>query len=200
GAAREAKHARDRLAEADAQYREAEENLRRVRERLAADAADLSLPISPAALPAIEAALNYYQDAQIRLTQTIHELRLALADLQRQRDREAELLNDVKRHQEQFGMARIEAEEASSRLIVLREAVGSKAGELQQQLGEAGGGVEQSETEWKTAGTALQKAGEARAVAEEQSVIANTAFERSSGARGQAVSKFRQFTSAGLLS
>lgn len=199
-AAREAQLARDRLGEADAQYREAEENLRRERERLAADASDLRLPISPAALPAIEAALNNYQDAQIRLTQTIHELRLALVDLQRQRAREAELLDDAKRHQEQLGTARIEAEEASSRLIVLREAVGAKVEELQQKLSEARAGVERCEAEWKKAGTALQKAGEARAVADEQYATANTAFERGSEARAQAISKFRQFTLAGLLS
>jgi uncharacterized protein (TIGR02680 family) len=199
-AAREAQLARDRLAEADAQYREAEANLRRERERLAADTSDLRLPISPAALPAIEAALNNYQDAQIRLAQTIHELRLALADLHRQRAREAELLDDVKRHQEQRDTARIEAEEASSRLIVLREAVGAKVEELQQMLSEARAGVERCETEWKKAGTALQKAGEARAVADEQSATANAAFERGSEARAQAISKFRQFTLAGLLS
>jgi uncharacterized protein (TIGR02680 family) len=199
-AAREAQLARERLAEADAQYREVEENLRRERERLAADASDLRLPISPAALPAIEAALNNYQDAQIRLTQIVHELRLALADLQRQRAREAEMLGDVKRHQEQLGTARMEAEEASSRLIVLREAVGAKVEELQEKLGEARVGVERCETDWKKAGTALQKAGEARAVADERSAAANTAFERSSEARTQAISKFQRFTLAGLLS
>lgn len=199
-AAREAQFARDRLDEADARYREAEENLRRERERLAADAGDLRLPISPAALPAIEAALNNYQDAQIRLAQTIHELRLALVDLHRQRAREAELLDDVRRHQEQRDTARIEAEEASSRLIVLREAVGARVEELQQMLSEARAGVERCDTEWKKAGAALQKAGEARAVADEQSATANAAFERGSEARAQAISKFRQFTLAGLLS
>jgi uncharacterized protein (TIGR02680 family) len=188
------------LAEADAQYRAAEENLLRERERLAADASDLRLPLASAALPAIEAALNNYQDAQIRLTQTIHELRLSLADLQRQRAREAELLDDVKRHQDQLGTARIEAVEASSRLIVLREAVGAKVEELQQRLAEARAGVERCETESKKAGTTLQKAGEARAVADEQSATANAAFERSSEVRAQAISKFRQFTLAGLLS
>src|SRR5205823_1284349 len=44
------------------------------------------------------------------------------------------------------------------------------------------------------------KAGEARAVAAEQSATANAAFERGSEARAQAISKFRQFTLAGLLS
>ena len=199
-AAREAQLARDGLAEADAQYREVEESVRRARERLAADAADLRLPVSPTSLPAIEAALNNYQDAQVWLTQTVHELRLALADLQRQRAREAELLDDVKKHQEQFATARIEAEEASSRLKVLREAVGAKVEELQRRLGEARAAVEWCENELKTLGEALQVAGEARAVAAEQAATANATFERSSEARMQAVSRFRQFTLAGLLS
>ena len=76
----------------------------------------MRLPTSPTGLSAIEAALNDYQDTQVRLTQAIHELRLAVADLQRQRDREAELLNDMAKHHQQLALARIEAQEASSRL------------------------------------------------------------------------------------
>jgi uncharacterized protein (TIGR02680 family) len=198
--ARAAQLARDRLVEADAQYREAEEALRSARERLAADAADLRLPKLPAALPSVEAALNNYQDAQIRLTQTIHELRLALADLERQRVYQNELRDDVKRYQEQLETARIEAEEASSRFEVLREAVGTKVEELQCRLADARAAVERSESELDRANAMVRAAGERRAVADEQASAANATFEQSSEARAQAISRFRQFALAGLLS
>src|SRR5205823_928321 len=58
--AREAQRARDKLAEADLRRIEAEQALTAVRKQLAADAADLRLPESPAALPAVETALDHY--------------------------------------------------------------------------------------------------------------------------------------------
>ena len=65
--AREAQLARERLAQADSRSREADLALQAVREQLVTDAADLRLPVSPAALPAIEKALEDYRDTQVRL-------------------------------------------------------------------------------------------------------------------------------------
>jgi uncharacterized protein (TIGR02680 family) len=199
-AARATQLARDRLAVADAQYQESEAALRSARERLAADAADLRLPISPLALPAIEAAVNDYRDTQIRLVQTIHELRLALADLKRQRVHDNELRDDVRGYQQQLETARIEEKEASSRLDTLREAVGAKVEELQLRLADVRVAVERGERELDQANAMVRGAGEGRAVADEQAKNANATFEQSSDARMQAVSRFRQFTLAGLLS
>lgn len=199
-AARDVQLARDRLAEAEAQFRESEQAMQTVRERLATDAVDLRLPTSAAELPAIETALNHYHDAQVRLTQAVHELRLALWDLQRQSARETELRDDMKKHEEQLGTARIEAEEAASRLKVLRETVGAKVEELQRKLADARAAVEASEGVLKVVSKAMGAAGEARAVAAEQATTANLTFEQRSDARAQAVSRFQQFAAAGLLS
>jgi uncharacterized protein (TIGR02680 family) len=198
--AREAQSARDRLTEVDAQYHAAEQALQIVRERLATDATDLRLPASPGALPVIETALNHYHDAQVRLAQTIHELRLALSDLLRQRTRESEARDDLKKHEQQIAAARIETEETLARLKVLRETVGAKVEELQGKLAGARAAVEASETASKLAREAVRKFGEARAVAAEQATTANTMFDQRSDARAQAVSRFQQFAVAGLLS
>jgi len=107
-------------------------------------------------------------DAQVRLTQAVHELRLALPELHRHRARETETRDDLKKHEGQLAVARIEAEEASARLQVLRETVGAKVEELQRKLADVRAAVEASESVLTGATTALRTAGEARAVAAEQ--------------------------------
>jgi uncharacterized protein (TIGR02680 family) len=199
-AARDVQIARDRFAVADAQSRNSEQALHQARERLAVDAADLRLPTSLVELRVIEAALNHFHDAQVRLTQAVHELRFALPELHRHREREGEAREDLKRHQEQLAAVRIEAEEASARHQVLRETVGAKVEELQGRLATARAAVKAGENALNEAGTALRKAGEARAVAAEQAKSADALFEQRSEARGHAVSKFQQFVEAGLLS
>jgi chromosome segregation ATPase len=76
---------------------------------------------------------------------------LALPDLQRQRDRESEARDDLKKRQEHLAAARIEAEEASARLEVLRDTVGAKVEELQRQLADADAAVQASEGALKRA-------------------------------------------------
>ncbi|ALK09629.1 TIGR02680 family protein [Blastochloris viridis] len=198
--AREAQDALRRLGEANARCREAEQALQTVRQRLAADAADLRLPVLPADLPAIEAALNHYHDAQLRLGQAAHELRLALPDLQRQRDRENEARKDLATKQEQLATARIEAEEAATRLDVLRDTVGAMVEELQRQLAEAVAAVEAGDDALKLAREALINCGKASAVAGEKSATAETAFAERSDARAEAIARFQHFAATGLLS
>jgi uncharacterized protein (TIGR02680 family) len=199
-ATREAETARQQLAEAAAQCHASEQALQAARQRLAADAADLRLPVSPADLAGVETALSRYQDAQLHLTQAIHEVRLALPDLQRQRIRENEARDDLKTREGQFSTARIEAEEASTRLNVLRETVGAKVEELQRQLADARAAVEAGDHVVKLAGKALREAGEARAVAAEQATTASMMFQQRSDARAEAVLKFQHFATTGLLS
>ena len=198
--ARDAQIALQRLTEADARCREAEQALQTARQRLAADATDLRLPVSPADLPAIETALNHYHDVQFRLAQAAHELRLALPDLQRQRDREGEARDDLKKRQEYLAAARIEAEEASARLDVLRDAVGAKVEELQRQLADARAAVDVSDGALDLAREALSKSGEARAIAGEQAATANAVFAQRSEARAESIAKFQHFAATGLLS
>jgi uncharacterized protein (TIGR02680 family) len=198
--AHEAETARQRLADAESQCQEAEQALRTVRQQLAADAADLRLPVSPAELPNVEAALNRYHDTQVQLAQAIHELRLALHDLQRQRARESESRDDLKSRATQLATARTEAEEASARLEVLRQAVGVKVEELQRQLADARTAVDASERALKAARKVLSASGEARAVAGEQALAANAAFEQRSDARAEAIVRLQRFAATGLLS
>jgi len=197
--ARDAQLARERLAQADERVREAKLALQAVTEQLATDAADLRLPPSPLALPAIEAALEEYRDTQVSLVQAAHELRLALVELQRQQIRESEVQGDLKKSGEQLAAARIEAAEASARFEVLRKSVGARVEELRRRLAEARLAVEVGEDEVKRASSTLRQAGEARAVANEQATTANAILQQSNEARAGAVLKFQQFAATGLL-
>ncbi|MFZ5680178.1 MAG: TIGR02680 family protein [Pseudomonadota bacterium] len=198
-AAREAATARQRLAESATQYQASEQALQAARQRRADDATDLRLPVSPADLAGVEAELGRYQEAQLHLTQMIQEVRLALPELQRQRIREDEARDTVIAQDNQLSAARIEAEEASVRFDVLRKAVGAKVEELRRQLADARKAAESSEAALNLAREDLRKSGEARAVAQEQTVTANTAFEQRSDARTEATSKFQRFAATGLL-
>ena len=83
---------------------------------------------------------------------------------------------------------------------MLRESVGAKVEELQQRLANARVSVVQCETRLRKVCDVLQQAGEARAIAAERATTAEATFERSNEGRAQAVSRFQQFASAGLLS
>lgn len=198
--AREARLASEKLAEADIRCREAEQALKAVREQCAADAADLRLPEAPEALLAVETELDHYRDTQVRLAQAAHELRLALPEWQRQLAREAEVQGDLQQREHESAAARVEAEEALARLEVLRNTVGAKVEELQRQLAEARVAVEAGEAALKLAGDALRKAGETRAVANQQAETATGVLHERGEARAQAISKLQQFTGTGLLS
>ena len=199
-AARAARLASDRLAEADMLCRKAEQALKAIHEQLAADAVDLRLPESAAALLTVETQLEDYRDTEVRLEQTAHELRLALPEWQRQRTRENEARGDLHQREQEFAAAHIEAEEALARLGVLRDLVGAKVEELQRQITEARSALEACDATRKFAGEALRKVGEARAVASQQAETATIALHQSGETRAQAISKLQQFADTGLLS
>ncbi|MGY4407856.1 TIGR02680 family protein [Bradyrhizobium sp. USDA 3315] len=198
-AAREAATARQRLTEAAMQFHASEEELASVRRRRATDAADLRLPASPSELAAVETALGRYQESQLRLTQVVLEVRLALPDLERLRVRENEARETAAAHEDQLSTARIEAEEAAVRFDVLRKAIGAKVEELRRQLNEARAASDAAEIALDDAEEALKNAGEARAVAHEKVTTATVLFEQRSAARSEAISRFQQFTATGLL-
>ena len=191
--------ARERLAQADEQLRAAEQAAQAVRQGLAQDAADLRLPEAADALAPITTALDGFDEAQRDLQQAARELRLALPAWQRQREREAEAAADVRQREEQFAASRIEAEEARSRLQVLREAVGAKVGELQQQLAAARGELHAGENLLKATHKALNEAGVARGAAAQKATDAETDLQQRSDARAQAVTRLQQFAATGLL-
>lgn len=198
-AAAGAQSARERLAGAEASCREAEQILMTLRERIAADAADLRLPLVAGELSAIEAALDQYQDAQLRLVQAIRELRTALPDLQRQQGRENELRADLAMRENQLATARIEAEESAARFAVLRESVGAKVDELRQRLSDARADFEMGEANLRRSNHALRIAGEARAVADTLVQAANVTLQERTNTRGELVARLQRFASTGLL-
>lgn len=199
---REYQVARERLAQADEQLRAAEQAAQAVRQLLAQDAADLRLPESAEALPPIDAALDGFDEAQRDLLQAARVLRLALPAWQRQQEREAEAQADVQQREEQCVASRIEAEEARSRLQVLRDAVGAKVGELQQQLAAARSDQSAGENALKAAHKALNEAGVARgaAVQKAKATDAELDLQQRIDARAQAVTRLQQFSATGLLS
>lgn len=198
--ARDVQRARERLAEADLRCAEAMEALKASRERLAADASDLRLPESPAALPAVESALDRYCDWSARLFQAIHELRLALPELQRQRLLEGEARDDAAKAAARLTTARDEAEQAAARHETLRESVGARVEDLQRKLVEARLAVEASEGDVKRTDEALRTSSVARAVAGERAETAEAVLQQRIEARTQAILRLQQFAMTGLLS
>jgi len=198
-AAREADIARQRWVEAAVRRDASEQALQAARQRRTADATDLRLPALPNELAGVEAALGSYQNAQVELTQAIREARQAFPNLRKERLRESEARDDLTAQEERCAVARIEAEQASGRFEVLRDTIGAEVEELRRQLVEARAGVEAGDTGLALARGTLIKSGQARAVAQEQASNASAHFERCNDARAEAISKFQQFTSTGLL-
>jgi uncharacterized protein (TIGR02680 family) len=197
--AREAQAARDRLAEADARYQEAAQALLSAQQQLTSDAGDLNLPVVEDALAGVETALDEYRDAQSRLCQAASDLRQALPELARQRDREREAFDDLQLCEERLVQARKQVEEAEARLKVLRDSVGAGVDELLRQQAEARAAAEAGEQALKAATEQQAKRGEERAVAAEKARSASDLFERRSSERADAVAHFQRFAATGLL-
>ena len=197
--AREFQSAREKLVQAEALCSEAEQALQAARQTLARDAADLRLPEAADALPAIEDALDGFNDSQYRLVPSAQEWRRAVPELRQQQARESEAREDLRQREEQLAASRIETEEAQSRLTVLREAVGARVEELQKRLADARKTVVESESALKKAADALRKAGEGRAIAQQQAATAEDALAQRTEARMQTVARLQQFAATGLL-
>ena len=197
--AREAQNARDRLVEADLRFREAEQTLGKVRQQLASDAGDLNLPTAHDTLLEIESALHDYNDAQSQLHHVISDLRQSMPELERQRERERDALEDLMHCEEQSTVARGEADEAAARLAVLRETVGAKVEQLLQKLTAAKTAVDSGNFALKLATQALLERAEARAVAARDEQTAGRLFDQRSCERADAVVRFQRFAATGLL-
>ena len=198
--AREFQVARERLAQADAPYREAEQAARSARQVLSDAATDLRLPETAEALREIEGELGRFDEAQQLVGQAARELRAALPELHRQRAREAETRADRQQRQEQLSACLTEAAEADARLEELREAVGAKVEELQQRLADAVRAATAGEHAVSAAAVGLREAGEARAIAATRAEAAETTLRQRAEARADVVGKFRDFATTGLLS
>jgi uncharacterized protein (TIGR02680 family) len=197
--AREVATAQERLEQAAAQFREAEETLRAARHRLAADAADLRLPDTVDALHAFESEIGHFDDTQRSLVEAVREMRLVAPELKRQRDREAEAREARDQAERRLIGCRLEAREASARWEALRDSVGAKVEELQRRLSAADTAVDEAEAAWEKAEGASRAAGETRAVADTQATIAERTLRECSELRAQAVVRLQSFAATGLL-
>lgn len=198
--AREMQAARERLVEADDRCRQAEASSRAAREQLARDAADLRLPERIEALDPVEVALNHYRDTLMQLVQVSHELRLAVPDFQRWREREDEARDALRQSEDRLGVARSEAEDAAARFEALREAVGAEVEALQRRLAEARLEMNGCDGALKRANAALNEAGSAHAVAKVQANAAEESLQQRAGQRAATVTRWQQFVATGLFS
>ena len=166
-------------------YHEAEHALKGARQQLAADAADLACRPRPTRCPPSKTALDGYHDAQSRLCQAASDLRLALPELQRQRERAQEGLDDLRARHERCASATHRGGGGRRAPEVLRETVGAKVEELMHQLADARAAVDAGERELKEANEELRDRGEARAVAGEKADTASALFEQRSTERAR---------------
>ncbi len=199
-AAREFQEARDRLAGVEASCREAGQSAVAAREALGRDAVDLKLPLELDGLLAVEEALTEFNDAHYRLVQAVREWRRAWPDLQRQRLRETEARQEVRRHEEQLADGRLDAEEAQARYEALRDTVGAKVDTLLQQLAAARNAVRVGQSAVDDAVETLRLRGEARAVAATKAQTAEETLLDRTAARAQAVGRLQRFAESSLLS
>ncbi|MGE8100264.1 TIGR02680 family protein [Pseudomonas fluorescens] len=197
--AREFVATQQRLTVAATHYHKAKETLQVADQQLILDAIDLRLPKEADALLMIERALAHFNDEQQQLVQTAHTLRLIIPEWQRQQSRQVELYSDLQQLEEKLTRSRAEAEEVQAHLSVLRDTVGTKVEELQQQLDHARQAEQHADQSLKAAAETLREAGEARAVAVEKVKTAEQVLVQCSELREQAIAKLQQFAASGLL-
>ncbi len=198
--ARDLETARSRLLQAETQCRDADVAWQAVRERLEHDALDMGLPQAPDALPAIEAALQAFNDAHYGLVQAAQEWRRAYPELAAQQSREADARDQLQAREERLAACRIEAEEAQARFEVLRDSVGAEVDALRRQLAEARLAVRGADGALRTATEARRLSAEARARASAMSESAEATLTERTTTRAVAVARLQHFAQSSLLS
>lgn len=186
------RQADDRLAEAGRRWDNA-------RARLAADGADLRLPVAGAALDAVETHLRGFHDGLQRLFLAAQDVRHALPELAAQRGREAEAGAEEARCQAQSSEKQARAEEAQARWQALFDSVGVQVEEIQRRLEAARLAVAQGETDLKNAEEKLRAAISARARAEQKEADSAGTLEERRASRQAAVAGLQGFAASGLL-
>lgn len=198
-AARAFTAAEQALQNAAAHLTQVEQRWREAFERLSADAADLHLPADPAALDAVDSALNGFHERLQQLFLTVQELRHTLAGLAEQRQREGEAQAYAAQCHSQASERQAQAEEALASWQTLFETVGMKVEELQRRLEETRQAVERDEQEHKQVAEKLRLAGEARAKAEQKQEDCSTTLEERRRTRQDAIAALQGFAASGLL-
>ena len=198
-AARERQAAADRLTQAEASCRSAEQAVAVARAALERDAADLRLPADRAGLAAIDAVLNALAETVFGLLQAVRDIGRAWPDLLRQHDREAEARDTHALGDARLAAARREFEESRARFEVLRMAVGAKVEELRRQLADARGAATGADEKLRAAADRLRADGENRAVAHTVAANAEAVLAERLEVRAAAVHRLQRFAATDLL-
>ncbi|QXP85028.1 TIGR02680 family protein [Methylococcus sp. Mc7] len=192
--------AEEALRQAQARLAEAEQHWRAARERLVADAADLHLPVEPAALDAIEAAVNDFGDQLQQFFLAAQDVRHALPEWLTQQRRVAEAQGEEDQRREQSAERHAQAEDAQARWQALYDAVGLKVEEIQRRIADLRHALAQGEKEEKAAEKALREAGETRAKAQQKEEDCVLVLEERRVQRQATITVLQAFTASGLMS
>ncbi len=190
---------RERLAESERLFREADAAVRAARQKLSSDAADLGLPTTSGALDGVASALESCRDAFDDLARVAREAVRTAGDAVRQKQRAGEARDDFLGRETEAAEARRAAEAASARLDVLMSSVGAKVEEIHRRIDTARKQRDASEAAVKKAAADLTEAGKRHAVAAEQARTAEAVFAERSAARATTVQTFQRFCATGML-
>lgn len=198
-AEREVLNASRRLDEVDVQCRSAEQEVEAARTTLTSDAADLQLPMDPAALPALTAALDRFAEAYQRLVQAAREWQSAWSDHLAQQERESDAHQALEQREEALLNANERAERAATHYAVLKSTIGEKVDTLLRELADAKAEAETLGTAFEGHQTTLTKASEARAIAGTKAQTADEQLEARGTLRAQAIERLQHFAASSLL-
>lgn len=198
-AGQEVNRARQRQEQADVRQREAETALQAVREQLRRDAADLRLPPEADGLPAVEQALEVFDQAQARLSQAARDWQRERPAHLEQQHRENEACEMLEQAEDALLLAEEQAGQALARVETLRQSIGQKVDALMRALREARDAHARTETALEEAGEARRQAGERRAVAETEATQKEQTLSERVAERLEAVERLRRFADSGLL-
>jgi uncharacterized protein (TIGR02680 family) len=198
-AGEDADRARGRLELAQARRRQAEAEAQTAREQLRHDAADLGLPSEAERLPALEQALEHFDQAQGRLAQAAREWQRAWPDHLQQRQREDEARQALEQAGEALALAEEQEKQARVRFETLRQSIGQQVEELRRKLAAARGERDRTEQQAEACREALSEAEKVHAVAgneakQKEQLLADRIAERQ-----QAAERLRHFAGSGLL-
>ncbi len=198
-AGRELQNAQGRLAQAEAQCREAEDHHFKAREQLENDAKDLQLPTALEELFDIASAVDRYADAIHALLQAVREWCNAWSNHLVQQERAEESRALFSQREEELSTANERAEKAKTRFDVLQSTIGAKVETLQKNLREAGDIVRQADVDLELKQNQCTRTGEARAVAGAMAETAERVLSERTAARVQAVEHLQRFAESSLL-
>lgn len=191
---------RRKLEHAEAAVKLAFDKVNAGQKKLEEDAADLGLPHTLVALDDVQHALDRFGDQLGRLFQAVSGLRMVWPLHEAQARREEEAADAVMDGEVTVDTAQAEAVTARATFETLRESVGLQVDELLEQISLSKGAVQTKEETRRQTNVSLQKAIEARAIADSNVGKTNDAYEEKLAERSSSVAHLHAFASSGMLS